>query len=215
MQTRLHTIYKTTNLVNKKIYIGKHTTSSLDDDYLGSGKLLHRAIKKYGVENFHKEILHVFDNENEMNAREKEIVTAEFVLQESNYNLCVGGNGGFGYINSALADKMKSVRMSNLAKVPKETLRENAYRTIKNRKPRTTPCFTREQQIANAAKAWTDGARDKRSATRNKIKFQQGENNSQYGTRWITDGTINKKIKKSECIPEGWHLGRKKVRNIP
>ena len=41
-------IYQTTNLINNKIYIGKHQTSDLDDGYLGSGKLLLQAIKKYG-----------------------------------------------------------------------------------------------------------------------------------------------------------------------
>lgn len=88
-------IYRITNLINNKTYIGKHQTKNLDDGYMGSGKLLRRAIKKYGVENFKKEILHVVDTEAEMNAKEKELV----VLGEMSYNLCSGGQGGFGYIN--------------------------------------------------------------------------------------------------------------------
>lgn len=36
-----------------------------------------------------------------------------------------------------------------------------------------------------------------------------GINNSQYGTCWITDGKENRKIKKSDRIPEGWYLGRR------
>ena len=63
---------------------------------MGSGKLIRRAIAKYGVENFEKVILHIFDNEEEMNAKEKELV----FLGESSYNLCDGGKGGFGYINA-------------------------------------------------------------------------------------------------------------------
>jgi len=49
-------IYKTTNLVNGKIYVGQHNTSA-DDGYLGSGNLILLAIKKYGRENFIRETL--------------------------------------------------------------------------------------------------------------------------------------------------------------
>ena len=91
-----YTIYKTTNKINNKYYIGKHQTKNLEDGYLGSGKLLKDPIKKYGKENFIKEILFVFFSEEEMNAKEKELV----VVSEETYNLCPGGHGGFGYINS-------------------------------------------------------------------------------------------------------------------
>ncbi|CAB4182086.1 grpIintron_endo, group I intron endonuclease [uncultured Caudovirales phage] len=98
-----YTIYKTTNLINNRYYIGKHKTKNVNDSYMGSGKLLKWAIEKYGIENFSKEILFVFDNEEDMNKKEKELV----VLSEETYNLCKGGNGGFGYINNSDIIKFK------------------------------------------------------------------------------------------------------------
>lgn len=87
-------IYKITNIVNGKIYIGKHQTSNINDSYFGSGVALERAIKKYGKKSFTKEVLYIFDNEFEMNEKEKEIVNQQFILCENNYNLGVGGDGG-------------------------------------------------------------------------------------------------------------------------
>jgi len=90
----LYTIYKVTNNLNGKIYIGKHQTANPTDGYYGSGKAIKSALKKHGKENFTKEVLYIFETEAEMNAKEKELITEEFVLREDNYNLGVGGEGG-------------------------------------------------------------------------------------------------------------------------
>lgn len=92
----IYYVYKTTCLVNGKVYVGKHRCFKQHDKrYLGSGKLLKRAIKKYGIDNFIQEILEYTNSEEEN--REREI----FWIKELNsqipngYNISPGGLGGF------------------------------------------------------------------------------------------------------------------------
>ena len=92
-------MYKITNKLTGKLYVGVHKTKSMDDSYMGSGKVIKRAIEKYGIENFEKAIIETFDSEEGMYAREKEIVNDEFLSRQDVYNLRRGGTGGFDYIN--------------------------------------------------------------------------------------------------------------------
>ena len=85
-------IYKTTNLINGKYYVGFHKTNNPNDNYFGSGKLLLEAIEKYGIQNFKKEILYEFDTCEEAEAKEREIVNEEFVNRQDTYNVTLGGN---------------------------------------------------------------------------------------------------------------------------
>ncbi len=86
-------IYKTTNLINGKIYIGKDSKN--DPNYFGSGLLLRQSIKKYGKKNFKKEIIDFADSVKGLN--EKEIYWIAFynsTNKEIGYNLTPGGFGG-------------------------------------------------------------------------------------------------------------------------
>lgn len=87
-------VYQIINAINNKIYIGCHTTDNLDDGYMGSGKYLQKAIEKYGLDKFKKVILNYYNTVEEMFEAEKAIVTPEFIKEDSNYNLAVGGKGG-------------------------------------------------------------------------------------------------------------------------
>ena len=93
-------IYKTTNLLDGKIYIGQDSKNK--NSYLGSGLYLKRAIKKYGKENFIKEIL-------EDNIKSKDILNIREIywIEKFNsidpklgYNLTKGGGGSLGVIRS-------------------------------------------------------------------------------------------------------------------
>lgn len=95
-------LYKITNLVNGKIYIGVHKTNNLDDGYMGSGKYLKLAFDKYGIDNFQKDILMFFPTYKDALEEERKIVTLEFVSRDDTYNLKEGGYGGCKWGEEAL-----------------------------------------------------------------------------------------------------------------
>ena len=86
-------IYKTTNLVNQKYYIGKDQKNN--PEYLGSGLALNRAIKKYGRENFIKEILEeCADPTSLANCERHWIAKLNACKDPMSYNVHEGGRGG-------------------------------------------------------------------------------------------------------------------------
>jgi group I intron endonuclease len=89
-----HFIYITTNLITNEKYIGKHY-GELDDNYLGSGKILQRAVTKYGKENFKRDILYISKDEKENCQKEREFIKAYNAVEDRNfYNIAEGGDGG-------------------------------------------------------------------------------------------------------------------------
>ena len=87
-------IYKTTNLINGKFYIGQDSNNN--PEYYGSGLNLKRAINKYGRENFLKEIIEYCPTKQELNQRECYWIK-ETKAQELGYNIAEGGHGGLTY----------------------------------------------------------------------------------------------------------------------
>ena len=200
-----YTIYQITNLINSKTYIGKHITKDIDDSYMGSGKLLRAAINKYGIENFEKQILYVFETEEEMNSKERELVTEEFCLRKDTYNLCVGGHGGFSYINRNKLNNENKNKNEISIKVSKK-LRGRTNKKASER--------LKQRHKDGLVKYDTFTGKTHSQETKKKISSALkgkavNEKNSQYGTMWITNGQENKKVKKDSSIPQGWYKGRK------
>jgi hypothetical protein len=86
-------IYKTTCLINYKVYIGMSTKD--DKNYLGSGSVIKSAIKKHGKHNFKKEILEHCDTFEKL--CEREIYWVDYyknLLKDDCYNVSSGGKGG-------------------------------------------------------------------------------------------------------------------------
>ena len=86
-------IYRMDNLVNGKHYIGQHVTNNPLDCYAGSGNLIRRAIAKHGISAFTKTILFDFDNAEQMDAKEAELVPLSccYPFDKTSYNLRAGG----------------------------------------------------------------------------------------------------------------------------
>ena len=210
-------LYQITNLVNNKIYVGVHKTNDMSDGYMGSGRVNKRAIEKYGIDNFRKDILETFENSKAMYAREKEIVTEKFLAREDVYNLCRGGTGGgFDYINKNKLNLWNGVgkrpgTIENYFTKESATIYNN--RNKEDKKGIYSPNFDnpfrkKEIQIENAKKSNTKEAIEKKKSTWKQTGRGQGNKNSQFDTMWITNEVENKKIKKDAIMPEGWRKGR-------
>lgn len=101
-------IYITENLINGKKYIGKDTQDK--KNYLGSGKLLKKAINKYGVENFKKTIIEICDNNKHLSEREKYWINFfDAVNDKSYYNISFGGDGGDTFSSLSKKRKLKNI----------------------------------------------------------------------------------------------------------
>lgn len=91
MKNEYFIVYETTNLINGKKYRGIHRTKNLNDRYLGSGFAFKCAIRKYGEDNFKKEILEFCNSYNELLEREKFYVDDDWIKDKNTYNLKTGG----------------------------------------------------------------------------------------------------------------------------
>ena len=193
----MYTVYKTVNLVNKKFYIGVHKTENPMDGYLGSGTLLKRAIKKHGLENFEKEVLFEFQDAADAFAKEAELVTKELIESGISYNLKLGGEGGFDWIN-----KNPELLVEVRRKGGKATFAKNLTAGLK---PSAEGLARR---IAfNAGNKYSLGSKRTESTKKKMSDSNIGFNNSQFGSYWINNGISAKKHRGD--IPEGWVRGRK------
>lgn len=109
--------YKTTNNVNGRYYLGVHQTMNVDDGYVGSGKALKRAVNKYGVESFSREIVKFFDSSEEMFTYERDVLVTQTIVDDKNsYNMTLGGLGGFKVVD--VCDWKSKLKNSRKGKTP-------------------------------------------------------------------------------------------------
>lgn len=200
---KYHYIYKITCLKNGRYYIGMHSTSNLDDGYMGGGLLIKKSIKKHGRETHSKEILEFLPDRGSLIEREIQIINEDLLNDPLCMNLNKGGEGGWKKEWSTLGaisankknwqdpefrEKMRNVSSSNFKKLWEE-------------KKISTPDWT--------GKKHSEESKLKMSMEASK---RVGELNSQFGTCWVNKLGVYKKIKSSELddhILSGWERGRK------
>lgn len=195
-----YTVYKITCKTTGKYYIGKHQTKDLDDGYYGSGKLIKRAVNKYGKDAFDKKILFVFESEAEMNEAEAKLVDPSDPLS---LNLCPGGYGGFGYINESGKNLYGKNGQPGYGL---ENLTGDFERTDEYRKKMSE---SKKAHFEKNGHHWLGRKHTEETKQKMSAVDRTGKKNSQFGTMWITNGVTSKKHKKSDPIPEGYRAGRK------
>jgi group I intron endonuclease len=211
-------MYQIQNLLDDKIYIGVHKSSSLDDKYMGSGKLIQRAINKHGIENFKKTILETFSTSEEMYQKEAEIVNDEFLLRDDIYNLVPGGTGGSIELNrkpfnknhtAETKKKISAYRTGRLSSdETKQKIRDNHWSKV-------TPEIQREHAKKAAAMRWemhpVHREESKRKISETLIK--RNEERKQIGLEHPVKGMKRNVVKCPHCGKEGamntmsrWHF---------
>jgi len=229
-QKKYHYIYKTTNIITERYYIGMHSTDNLEDGYVGSGKRLWYSINKYGRENHVCKILEFLSNKISLKEREVEIVNEELLQDPLCMNISLGGNG-FHNINdsSEIHKKRCSIGGRNVHK---------KYGNEYSRKIGRLGGIKCRENLKNnpeAKKEWIEsgcntklkkyGSRNSwlgkthTEETKEKMKKSAkgkhaGKKNSQYNTCWVMRNDLMKPIKiqkedLEEYLSNGYRQGRK------
>lgn len=128
-------VYKTTNLVNEKFYVGVHHDTGGDYYlYLGSGTVLKKAILKYGRANFKRETLFEFDDR--VDAFKKEAELIETFLGPNCYNIASGGCGGYVGVEAYLkVSKAMKGRKFSKESIQKKSIASSGIRNAMYGKP--------------------------------------------------------------------------------
>lgn len=194
-------VYRIINTFNGRYYIGQHKTQNPLDNYMGSGKYIERAINKYPVSSFIKEILFDFDNFEQMNEKEKELIpiSACYPYNPMSYNLIEGGSG-------QLTDAVKQRISKSLKSGGKVAGKNNpmyGYKWSDEQKKHQSEIMTGRripEKVREACrkryagtgnpmygKHHTEQSRQKMSDVRKQLRISAGENNPMHGLKCLNE----------------------------
>ena len=206
---KFHFIYRTTNLLNGRYYVGLHSTDNVNDDYIGSGTRFLNEVNKYGRENFKREIIEFLPSRKDLKARERSLVNEDMLKDPLCLNLKLGGEGGWDHLPAEIvrANAIANSGFTNPSANGFERIQEGRSRGGKIAGKMVGAATVKFATLAAASQS----ACEKRRQTMNERGHMQGEKNSQFGTCWVTNGVKPIKIKKEELdeyLMNGYRRGR-------
>ena len=206
--SKYFTIYKTTNKVNGKVYIGQHKVRSVfaTDRYLGSGVKLKPAIKKYGKENFSKEIITIAMSQLEADVLEKYYIEKyDSTNPEKGYNILIGGQGSDRLENQVPWNKGKKGCQTawNKGLILGPVTGEEYEKRYGNRVYDHEKLSVAHKGQGKGNIPWNKGKKCPKASEYNKTHGIKPP--SQKGKKWYNNGIIS--IMNNDC-PEGFVPGR-------
>lgn len=168
------------------IYIGRHVTTKLEDGYLGSGKRLKRAIAEFGKENFKRDVLFIYDNPEEMFAKEIELVNDEFRNREDTYNWAIGSNS-WGMLGIKLEPRspeyIEKQRIAHKGKKRKPLSAEHKAKISEKLKGRPSPNIgkTASDETKQKMSESQTGRTHSPDTIKKLVDLNTGENNPMFG----------------------------------
>lgn len=208
VQATFNYLYDIRNRINGKLYRGAHSTNVLEDGYMGSGRLIKAAIKKYGKENFEKECFLFVGSAKELYEWEALLVDQDFIDRPDTYNTSLGGYGfQFGVKHRSESIEIRAAQLRGIERP--EWVRDKLSRTLKGikRSPETRKRMSEAQKRRPPRGPMTEEQlltfRERMkavwSARRGKPTKLRGQKCSEEHKRKV-----------SEAI-KAWHLKRKNV----
>lgn len=199
-------IYKITNNINGKIYVGKHIdkTEIGFDDYMGSGIMITKAQKKYGIDKFKKEILEECSLDELDNKEIYWIQKLNSSNREIGYNIASGGEGGDTLSNNPNLDNIKKKMRASSKHIGRKCSEQTKQKIRKKAigrkyKPYFISSEERERRRQCAIKNPSFGKRYYTQEEKEKMS------KNRTGSVYWNNGVINKRSK--ACPGEGWIRG--------
>lgn len=192
-------IYKITNLINNKIYVGKfnlqrNAKSVKFENYWGSGKLIKYAIKKHGKENFKKEIIENCVTKEELIEKERYWIKELNSFRPVGYNIGTGGEGQDNFTHHP--DRELIFKKIGLANSNRKVSKETRLKLSESHKGKSFITEEGRKRLSEAKK----GVKNPKTG------------DSRRGLKWIFNGSERKLVSAEELqayLDSGWLEGVK------